>query len=120
LLVVSSWIFFVRVALVVEEEFARRLQVGPAVGVEDGTVHRGVQLAELEDVGRALVGVVKAVVGLRQTLVVADHQGSAEVVVGPAPFFQLGIVLEACREGKGLKAPLWHVGETFFMGGSIK
>src|SRR5205807_8102516 len=72
----------VLVLLVVEEEVAGRWQVAPAVGVEHGAVHRSVQFAELEDVGRTLVGIVEAVVGLGQTLVVADHQLGAEFVVG--------------------------------------
>ena len=56
--------------LVVEQELAVGRDVSPAVGVEDGPVHRGVQLAELCDVRVALVGVVEAVVGLGQALVV--------------------------------------------------
>jgi hypothetical protein len=34
---------------VVAEDFADRLQVGPAVGVKDGPAHHGVQLAESQD-----------------------------------------------------------------------
>src|SRR6202040_4290155 len=42
----ASGLFVVFILLVVEQEFAGGLQLGPAVGVEDGAVHRGVQLAE--------------------------------------------------------------------------
>ena len=78
-------------------------RIVPAVGFEDGLVHRGVQLAEFEDVGRAFVGVVEAVVGLGQALVVSDHQIGAEVVVGFAGGFDRGVRLEVLREGKGLE-----------------
>ena len=52
------------VDLVVEEELAVGRDVAPAVGVEHGAVHGGVQLAELHDLRVALVGIVEAVVGL--------------------------------------------------------
>ena len=60
------------VDLVVEEELAVGRDVAPAVGVEDGAVHGGVQLAELHDLRVALVGIVEAVVGLGQALVVLE------------------------------------------------
>ena len=69
------------VDLVVEQELALGRDVVPAVGGEDGAVHLGVQLAQPLDVRVGLVGIVEAVVGLRQALVVADHQRGAELVV---------------------------------------
>ena len=92
------------VFLVVEEEFAGGRDVGPPVGVEHGAVHRGVQAAEFSNVGRPLLGVVDTVVGLRQALVVPDHQGGAEFVVGSAGFFQGGGVFPVGGKGECLEA----------------
>ena len=92
-------------------------EVGPAVGVEHGAVHGGVQLAELQDVGVALVGIVEAVVGLGQALVVADHERGAELVVGLAGGFEGGVGLPASREGEGLEAVGGGVAEVVLQRG---
>ena len=47
---------------------------------------------------------MEAVVGLRQALVVADHQGGTEFVVRVADGFQGRIGLEALGEREGLEA----------------
>ena len=88
------------VDLVVEEELAVRRDVAPAVGVEHRAVHGGVQLAELHDVRVALVGIMEAIVGLGQALVVADHEGGAELVVGLAGGFESARVSQSSGKGK--------------------
>src|ERR1019366_5579834 len=78
-------------------------EVMPAVGVEDGTVHRVVQFTEFEDVGRVLVGTVESVVGLGESFVVADHDIGSEFVVGFAGDFSGGgvfIVLSGGRQAR--------------------
>lgn len=72
---------------VVEGEAAGGVNVGPAVGGEDGAIHLVVQVAEVEDVGVGFGGVVEAVVGVGEALVVAHHEVGAVVVVGFADFF---------------------------------
>ena len=51
-------------------EAVAEVEVGPAVGGGDGLVHLDVEVTELLDVGGGFVGVVEAVVGLGQALVV--------------------------------------------------
>ena len=109
------------VDLVVEEEFAVGGDVVPAVDVEDGAVHGSVQGAELGDVGVGLVGlvgVVEAVVGLRHSLAVLDHEGGAEVVVRLADGFEGGVGLPILGEGEGLEAVGGGVAESVFQGRS--
>ncbi len=72
---------------VVEGEAAGGVDVGPVVGGEDGAIHLVVEVAEVEDVGVALGGVVEAVVGVGEALVVAYHEVGAVVVVGFADRF---------------------------------
>ena len=61
------------VDLVVEDELAGGRDVGPAVGVEDGAVHGGVEVAQLLGGGAGFASVVEAVVGFGHALVVLDH-----------------------------------------------
>ena len=97
-------------------------EVVPAVGFEDGPVHRGVQRAELEDVGRGLVWIVEPVVRLRQPLVVSDHPRGAELVGLAASGFesrQLAVVSwrlvarrvlqQACGQRKVHEAVCWRI-----------
>ena len=62
------------------------------------------ELAEPDDLGVVLVGVVEAVVGLGQTEVGLDHELGAEVVVGLAGSFEGGVGLPVIGEGEGLEA----------------
>lgn len=56
--------------LVVQEEFAGGLNVGPAVGVEDCAVHRSVEFPETHYARLEFVPVMKTVISGRQTFVV--------------------------------------------------
>ena len=62
--------------------------------------------------GVALVGVVEAVVGLGQALVVPDHERGAELVIGLAGGFEGGVGLPVLGEGKGLEAVGGRVAEV--------
>src|SRR6266478_1284549 len=92
------------VDLVVEEELAVGRDVAPAVGVENGAVHGGVQITELRDLRIGLVGVVKAVVGLGQALAVSDHESGAELVVALTGGFERRVSLPVLGQGEGLEA----------------
>ena len=72
----------------------------PAVGGEHGAVHGVVQLAQADDVGAVLGGIVEAVVGLGQPLVARDHERGAVVVIGLAGGFEGGGGFEVGREGE--------------------
>ena len=89
---------------VVEGEAAGGGDVVPAVGGEDGAVHLAVEVAEVVDVGVGFGGVVEAVVGVGEALVVADHEGGAVVVVGAADGFEGGGGLPVWGEGEGFEA----------------
>ena len=78
--------------------------VVPAVGGEDGAVHLAVEVAKVVDVGVGFGGVVEAVVGVGEALVVADHEGGAGVVVGAADGFEGGGGLPVWGEGEGFEA----------------
>ena len=82
---------------VVEGEAAGGVDVGPVVGVEDGAVHLAVEVAEVKDVGVGFLGVMEAVVGVGEALVVADHEGGAVVIVGLADGFEGGVGFPVCR-----------------------
>ena len=115
LAVAAAGILLVLLVLVIEDEIAGRLQVGPAVGVEDGAVHLGVQLAELDEFrDQSLVGVVEAVVGLGQALVVPNHELGAELVIGSASCFKGRIGLPTLREREGLEAVGRSVAQVVF------
>ena len=75
------FLVLVALVLVIEQELARRLQIGPAVGIQDGPVHRVVQLAELLDLGRGLEGVVEAVVNRGESFSVPHHEVRSESIV---------------------------------------
>ena len=75
---------------VVEGEAAGGGDVLPAVGGEDGAVHLAVEVAEVVDVGVGFGGVVEAVVGVGEALVVAEHEVGASSVVGAADGFEGG------------------------------
>src|SRR5438034_4601608 len=53
--------------------------------------------------------IVKAIVGLGQTLAIADHERGAEAVVGLASALERGVALPVLREGESLKAVGRHV-----------
>ena len=89
---------------VVEAKFAIGGDVLPTVGIEDGAIALRMKLAQFENVGICLVGVVEAVVGGGESLVVAHHQIGAELVVGFACGFEGGIGFPVEREGEGFKA----------------
>ena len=76
----------------------------PAVGGEDGAIHLVVEVAEVVDVGVGFGGVVEAVVGVGEALVVAAHEGGAVLVVGAADGFDGGGGLPVWGEGEGLEA----------------
>ncbi len=101
LLAFAGGVFFV---FVVEDEFAGGVDVGPAVGGEDGFVHCGVEFSEFEDGGIGFFGVVEAVVGGGEALVVGDHELGAVGVVGFACGFESGIGFPVFGEGEGFKA----------------
>src|SRR5208337_4045287 len=88
----------------VQIEAASRVDIPPAVGSQDGPVHRRMQLPQLADLRRSLLRVVEPVVSLPQAFVVADHQVGAEVVVGAACCLEIGTGLIVTWEGKGLEA----------------
>ena len=97
-----------------DEEVAVGGDVGPAVGVEDGAVHGGVQVAQLGDARVGVVVVVEAVVGLGHAFVVFDHEGGAVGVVFLAGGFKGGVGLPAIRERERLKAIGKIVAEPLF------
>src|SRR5262249_21362572 len=117
LLRLAASLIFLLLFYIIEEEITGRLQVGPAIGVEDGPVHRGVQLAQAGDAGRALVGIVEAVVGLRQALVVPLHEVGAELVVFAAGLLKLLVNLKVNGEGERLEAVGGRVAETILQRG---
>ena len=94
---------------VVEPEFAVDRDICPTVGIEDSPIALGMELAQFEDVGVKLVGVVEAVVGGGESLVVAHHQVGAELVVGFACGFEGGVGFPVGWEGEGFKAGCWCV-----------
>ena len=89
---------------VVEEQAAGGGNVAPAVGVEHGAVHGGVQLAQFGDARVGLVEVVKAVVGAGHAFVVVHHERGAVLVVLLACGFEGGMSVPAFREREGLEA----------------
>src|SRR5262249_1956466 len=76
------------VDLVVEEKLAVSVDVRPTVSRKDSVVYGGVQVAQLQNVGSTLFGVMEPVVGLGQALIVPDHERGAEVVVSLADDFE--------------------------------
>src|SRR4051812_21343481 len=71
-------------------------------------------LAELQDVRRALVGVLEAVICFREALAVASHKIRAEVVVLSSYLLQGLVRFELRRKWEGLKAVRGGVSETIF------
>jgi hypothetical protein len=55
------------------------------------------------------IGVVEAVVGLGQSLVVGHHELGAEVVVSFPGGFEAFVCLEVLGEGEGLEAQRWCI-----------
>ncbi len=56
-------------------------EVGPAVGVEHGSVHVGVEVAQMLDVRGGLGAVVEAIVSLGHAFVAGDHDSGAVIVI---------------------------------------
>src|ERR1035437_3783760 len=69
--------FFVELRLM----FRNRLDIGPSIRVQNGSVHGLVQCPKSLEVLRLLFRVVEAVLGFGQGLIVPDHQFRAEYVV---------------------------------------
>ena len=86
----------------------------PAVCGEDGAVHLAVEVAEVVDIGGGLGGVVEAVVGVGEALIVADHESGAVGVVGAADGFEGGGGLPVWGEGEGFEAVGGGVAESIF------
>src|SRR5262249_5950598 len=93
--------------LVVEKELAADRNVAPPIGVEHRAVHCGVQLAKLYYLWVAFVGIVEAVVGLSQALVVAHHEFSTEFAVGFPYRLKVCIRLPIVGEWEGFEADSW-------------
>ena len=66
---------------VVEPEFTVDRDICPTVGIEDGAIALGMELAQFQVVGVKPVGVVEAVLGGGEVFVVAHHEVGAELVV---------------------------------------
>jgi len=62
-------------------EAVTEVEIGPTVGGGNGLVHLDVEATEFLDIGRRLVGVVEAVVGLGQALLAGKHGLQAAGVV---------------------------------------
>ncbi len=62
------------------------------------------EVADVEEVGVLFVGVVEAVVGVGEALVVSHHEVGAVVVVSFADLFEAGVGFPVFGEGEGFKA----------------
>jgi len=60
------------------------------------------------------VGVLEAAVGLGQTLIVADHEFGADIVVDLASGFESVVSFEVPREGEAFEAVLRRIHGTIF------
>jgi len=69
-----------------------------------GPIHGVMQLPELQDVRVVLVGIVKTVVRLGQTLVVLNHQRGTEFIVGLTNLLKSRVSLPVLREWEGFEA----------------
>ena len=61
------------------------------------------EFAQPENVGRGFLGVVEAVVGFGQALIVADHERGAELVILPSRRLQRRVRLEGFRKRECLE-----------------
>ena len=95
-----------------ERRRGRRSGRHPPVGIEHGSIHGRMKAAKVHDVGVALLRIVKAVVTLRQSLVIADHEGCAKFVIDPSRSLQRSINLPVARKRKGFKTVARRISQT--------
>jgi hypothetical protein len=77
----TAILVFVLLVFKLGDEFAAWLDVGPAIGIENGAVHGIVHFAEARDVCTLATGVVEPVIDGGKTFVLTLHLLCAEVTV---------------------------------------